>query len=85
MIKSEIIRFIEERVRKSKVPKYSSWTIGITADPETRKSQHGNPGYWLQWEADRESDAREIEKHFLDKGMKGDTGGGQRPIYVYIF
>jgi hypothetical protein len=64
---------------------YSYWTIGITADPERRKQEHNNPSFWRHWDAESESSARSIEKYFLDKGMKGDTGGGTYPHYVYIF
>ncbi len=67
------------------VSTYSSWTIGITDDPERRKGEHGNPSHWHQWKADSEQIARNVEKHFLDKGMKGATGGGFSPNYVYIF
>lgn len=65
--------------------KYSIWTIGVTDDPASRKGQHGNPGSWMHWNADSESAARNVEKHFLAKGMKGGTGGGGKADYVYIF
>lgn len=68
---------------------YSIWTIGVTDDPETRKSQHSNDGedvkYWGHWKTDSETVGRDVEKHFLDKGMKGDTGGGGNAGYVYVF
>jgi hypothetical protein len=82
---SQIVAAIEQRVASAKDKRYSIWTIGITADPERRKNEHGNPKYWMQWQADSEGIARDIEKYFLDKGMKGDTGGGENPTYVYIF
>jgi hypothetical protein len=69
--------------------KYEIWTIGITDDPERRKSEHEaqdeNVKYWKDWKADTETIARNVEKYFLDKGMKGSTGGGEHPTYVYIF
>jgi len=65
--------------------RYSSWTIGITDDPDRRRSEHNNPTHWHQWRADTETIARNVEKYFLDKGMKGDAGGGISPNYVYIF
>ena len=79
-IKQEI-----EKIIKSSNTKYSSWTIGITDDPERRKREHNNPETWMQWRADTETIARNVEKYFLEKGMKGDTGGGKNPNYVYIF
>lgn len=84
MEKSEIIKAIENRVEK-----YSVWTIGITNDPDRRRKEHEadkkDTKYWKEWKADSERDARDIEKHFKDKGMGGDTGGGDNPTYVYIF
>lgn len=64
---------------------YSKWTVGITSHPDDRKQAHGSPASWHCWDADTEIIARRIEKYFLDKGCKGDTGGGFAPHYVYIF
>lgn len=77
------IKIAIERVRGN--TRYSSWTIGITDNPGQRKSQHGNPKHWHQWRADTEAMARKVEKHFTEKGMKGEIGGGKSPNYVYIF
>jgi len=76
---------IEKRVTSAKKVNYSAWTIGITDNPNRRKEEHNNPKFWMQWGADTETIARNVEKYFLDKGMKGDTGGGKSPNYVYIF
>ncbi len=65
--------------------KYSSWYIGVTDNLERRKDEHGDPPNWDEWVADSEDDARSIERHFVDKGMNGDTGGGKNPDKVYIF
>ena len=64
---------------------YSSWTIGVTDDPVRRKGEHSNTEHWMQWKADSEAAARNVEKYFLDKGMKGGTGGSGTADYVYIF
>ena len=85
MKKEEIINEIDNRVGSSKTVDYRIWTIGITEDPDRRRGEHSNPKYWRSWRADTESIARIIEKHFLDRGMKGGGGGGQHPTYVYIF
>jgi hypothetical protein len=77
---SEITSSIE-----SKVNYYGAWTIGITDDTERRKQEHGNPTIWYDWDARTETITRKIEKYFLDKGMKGSSGGGINPTYVYIF
>jgi hypothetical protein len=72
-----------------KVTTYSMWTIGITDDPERRKNEHENEGksvtYWSHWKADTEAIARAVEAYFIDKGMKGGTGGRDHPTYVYVF
>ena len=80
MNEAEIKKAIENKVKT-----YSLWTIGITDDPDRRKGEHGNPTYWSQWNADTEAIARSVEKYFLDKGMKGATGGGEHPNWVYVF
>lgn len=79
----EEIKAAIERVRGT--TSYSSWTIGITDDPDRRRREHNNPRDWHQWRADTEGIARRVERHFLDKSMKGDVGGGESPNYVYVF
>ena len=87
MTKQDIIDAIELRVQRTG---YSAWYIGITNDPERRKTEHGakeDVQYWKQWQAGVE-DARAIEEFFHAKGMKGDGGGGStedKPDWVYIF
>ena len=85
MQKSQIVSEIETRVKSTKTENYSIWTIGVTENPSERKSQHEDPKYWKQWTTDSEQDGRNIEKYFLEKGMKGGTGGGGTADYVYIF
>ena len=85
MKEDEIKQEIEGRVNHAKKVDYKIWTIGITDDPERRREEHNDPKYWKHWKADTETIARNVEKYFLDKGMKGDTGGGNTPNYVYIF
>ena len=80
LTKAQLIAAIE-----GKISAYSVWTIGITEDPTQRKIKHGSPTVWYQWEGESEKTAREVEKHFIDKGCKGGTGGGDRPHWVYIF
>lgn len=70
---------------EARVISYSLWTIGVTDDPDRRKREHGNPSAWYQWDADSEQVARNVEAYFVEKGMKGDTGGGGGADYVYIF
>lgn len=76
-IKSEIQRIIGIN--------YSAWTIGVTDRPEQRRTEHNNPSFWHQWDADSEQIARNVEAYFINKGCKGDTGGPGTADYVYIF
>ena len=76
---------IEEEIEKL-VGTYSLWEIGITNDPSLREVETGAPMGWRHFEADTERNAKEIEAHFVDKGMHGDSGlriSGAK--YVYIF
>ena len=86
MQESEIKQAIQQKIGQTK---YDIWTIGITDDPHRRKFEHDNKrqdtNYWKDWKADTEAIARNLEKHFIDNGMKGGTGGGEDPTYVYIF
>ncbi len=83
---SEIRTAIERKIGNSG---YSIWTIGITDNPTERREAHKNDGentaYWSEWKADSENVARNVERYFLGKKMKGGTGGGKNPTYVYVF
>jgi hypothetical protein len=79
MKSSEIVNQIENRVHH-----YPSWTVGITNDPERRRRDL-NRLVWYQWKTDSEEIAREVKKHFIDKGMDDDLDGSDSPNYVYVF
>jgi hypothetical protein len=86
----EIVVAINEHLQKSSAKNYSDFYIGITNDIERRLfGEHNVPkeGYWrIHREAINEEHARAVEKHFLDKGMKGGTGGGNCDcIWVYCY
>ena len=81
---TEIISAIGDRGRL--------WTIGITNDPKRRRKEHEQDDkdtkHWHDWEADSVSVARDVERHFKNKGMDGGLGGDPddtKPVYVYIF
>ncbi len=90
MKKSEIISAIESKVKSIG---YSPWRIGLTHDPEERKkywseTEKLSVTLWSQWQADSLSDAQDVEAQFIDKGMKGGTGGDLSPyktVYIYVF
>jgi hypothetical protein len=77
----------------AKVSSYSLYRIGLTHDLAERKAywrdtEKENVKYWSDWKADSLSDAQDIERHFINKGMKGGTGGDlsdRRTVYVYVF
>jgi hypothetical protein len=88
MEKQAIKQAITNRVASA----YSAWTIGLTHDPDKRKEEHQADGKattcWQQWVADSLSDAQDIESLFIQKSVKGGTGGDlstRKTIYVYIF
>ena len=85
---SQIIDDIEKLVAHRGQP-YGSWVIGVTDNPARRKSEHeqadSNTSWWHDWNPGTEQSARDVERHFLNKGMQGGTGGSGRADYVYIF
>lgn len=90
MTAQEIIQEISNHLAKSKKQYYSDFYIGITNDIDRRLfGEHNVPrnGYWrIHRLANNESHARTVEKHFLNEGMKGNTGGGNADcVYVYCY
>jgi len=86
MQQSEIMAAIEQKVGNTK---YDIWTVGITDDPQRRRTEHDGKGdntkYWKDWGADTETIAKDVEKYFLAKGMNGGPGGSEHPSHVYVF
>lgn len=71
---------------KTIVTTYPLWTIGLTDQPEQREIEIGYLIGWQLFEADTEQVAKNVEAHFVGKGMKRDTGRrGTRAIYVVVF
>lgn len=69
---------------------FSKFYIGITNDIERRLfGEHNVPrnGHWrIHREAINKEHAQSVEEHFLNKGMKGDTGGGtDDSVWVYCY
>jgi len=81
MIEKRIITEIESLM----LANHSIWTVGVTDNPAELKQEHKNPRHWRQLDAGTEEVAKKIEQHFLDKGCKNGSGGGENANYVYIF
>ena len=84
---SEIQKYIDDN---GGVSGHYGWYVGITADPERRLFQdhkvNKQDGSWIYGQASSNSVAREIERHFLDHGCNGGSGGGTPDAqYVYAY
>lgn len=88
--KIQIIADINSHLQKSSKQYYSDFYIGITNDVERRLfNEHNvskNGAWWIYREADSKDIAQAVEEYFLEKGMQGDTGGGNEDsVYVYCY
>ena len=84
--KEEIIDKFEDFMSKP----YSSWYVGISETPRNRLFTGHNvdekTDHWIYNTASSSTIAREIEKHFLELGCDGGSGGGDedaRAVYAY--
>jgi len=75
---------IIKQIEKTVVGKYSDWLIGLTDDPALRKAQLGNPLSFLQWKADSEQAAKNVERYFLVKGIQSAGVAPKSALHVYI-
>ena len=87
--KKEIIKDIEGHMAE-RGGDIDDWYVGIAAKPRERlfddHSVDEDSGAWIHRRASSDSVAREIEKHFLDKGAQGGAGGGDEDttaVYAY--
>lgn len=85
-----IVNEINEHLSKSGKRYFSDFYIGITNDVERRMFGEHNvskeKGWWIYRTATDSETAREIESLFLERGMRGDTGGGNEAsniVYCY--
>lgn len=81
---------IDEHLKKSNRQYYREFYCGITDNIERRLFGEHNVskenGFWIYGPADDINVAREVEKHYLDLGMQGNTGGGNEDsIWVYCY
>ena len=84
-IVAEFDEYIEKRGGK-----YSDYYVGITDDAERRLfDEHKvdrDHGSWVYAPAISDDVARKVEKHYLDLGCEGGSGGGDedsRIVYCY--
>ena len=69
---------------------YKDCYVGITSDIDSRLFGDHNvskdKGHWIYRAASSNSAARDIEQHFLNAGMDGGAGGGDKDstiVYAY--
>ena len=91
--KSYIRGAIRTFVEKNSVlfVQWPNWYVGITNNINKRLGQHQSKlGRQLQvfnyWEAEHVDHAVDLEKEFLEMGMKGAGGGwAQNSFYIYVY
>ena len=64
---------------------HSLWFVGVTANPSERRTAHGNPKKWYQWQTDSDEESREIKQEFVDLGMDGGPGGPKNRVVSLHF
>ena len=93
MTYDRIVHDFDSHIRKSGCQYYNEFYIGITNDVDTRLfGQHRvnkDKQWWIFSPADNEEIARDVEKHYLEFGMKGGPGGGSgkgdsKIVYCYV-
>lgn len=86
--RTAIIAAIDSLVANRSRP-YGTWTIGVTDNPARRQGEHKSRGedtqWWHNWDAETETETRDVEQYFLSRGMQGGSGGQGRADYVYVF
>lgn len=86
----QIVAGFDSHLQSSQKEYYSDFYVGITNDVERRLfgehnvQQRGK--WWIYREALDKDTAQKVEEYYLDKGMKGDTGGGNDDtVFVYCY
>ncbi|WP_069130042.1 hypothetical protein [Rhodohalobacter halophilus] len=88
--KQDIVNAIETYIQKCSGNYYREYYVGISEDARNRLfNDHKvdeDAGCWIYDTANSHMAARDVEKHFIAKGMKGGGGGGSEKsdmVYVY--
>ena len=69
---------------------YSDWYVGVAANARDRLFNDHNVdeknGQWIYEDCGSDSAARQVEKHFLNLGCQGGTGGGDHTTkFAYAY
>lgn len=85
-----IINEVNEHMKSSGKYYFSDFYVGVSHDAAQRLfSEHHvrrDGAWWIYRTAIDADTARRVEKHYLDLGMRGGTGGGDDTssmVYVY--
>jgi hypothetical protein len=88
---NEIVNQFDDHLKKSGKRYYSEFYIGISENAVRRLFEEHHVdmknSWWIYTTAESSEVAREIEKHYLDLGMRGGTGGGDensKMVYCYV-
>lgn len=92
MTYNDIIKRIDEHLSKSPKQYYRDFYIGITDNIDERlfgyHKVNKQTDWWIYCGGDSEDIARNVEKYYLDKGMRGGPGGGKgegKTKFVYCY
>lgn len=80
-----LVRFIRHA---DPVPKWDTWYVGVTHDPQWRLFNEHRAVFKLSTviPLDSEEIATKVEKHLIEKyGLDGNPGSGYGSRFVYIF
>lgn len=87
----EIIKKFDDHMGKSGKRFYSEFYIGISKNaPKRLFEEHHvdmDSSWWIYLTAESSDVAREVEKHYLNLGMRGGDGGGDDSsdmVYCYV-
>lgn len=87
----EIVERIDKHLTKSGKRYYSEFYIGISKDAVKRlfDEHHVDQenSWWIYSTAESADVARNVEQHYLDLGMRGGSGGGDKNskmVYCYV-
>jgi len=81
MEKFQLILLIEGIIKGN----YSTWTIGITDNPEAKRKERGDPREWYVWEANSEEIAMDMLEMFIQKGCKRVIGKQTIGKFIFLY